>query len=166
MSFSKMILPEQASNDFRGGRIPIWGFCLMLLPVTFRSLVHLLKGDSGVNSIASIHIFEGEPDPNHVIYMFSSVGGAYQTIILVIYLIVLFRYRNLIPLMFVLMLVEIVFRMVVSTLHPLTEEFYVRTPPGKFSNLPFGLLSVAMLIISYRNVSRAEIREAPAIVNA
>ena len=47
MSVSKMILPEQASNEFRGGRIPIWGFCLMLLPVTFRSMVHFLKGDSG-----------------------------------------------------------------------------------------------------------------------
>jgi hypothetical protein len=156
-----MFFPSQACNEFQGGRIPIYGFCLMLLPVIFRSLVHFLKNDSGVNSIASIHVFPGDPDPNVVIYMFSSVGGAYQTLILLIYLIVLFRYRNLIPLMFGLMLVEIAFRMVVATLHPLTEEFYVRTPPGMFSNLPFGLLSIGMLIVSYLNIGRAERRGTP-----
>ncbi len=153
MSITEIIFPKQASNDFRGGKIPVYGFCLMLLPVTFRSLVHFLKADSGVNSIATIHIFPGDPDPNQVIYMFSSIGGAYQTIILLIYLVVLFRYRNLIPLMFALMLVEVGFRMVVGSIHPLTEEFFVRTPPGKFGNLPFGLLSVAMLWVSYRNIT-------------
>ncbi|MEE3326638.1 MAG: hypothetical protein VX252_04850 [Myxococcota bacterium] len=161
MSIVQMIFPEKASNEFSGGRVPVWGFCLMLLPVTFRALVHFLKGDSGVNSIASIHVFEGVPDPNQVIYMFSSVGGAYQTIILLIYLVVLFRYRNLIPLMFVLMLVEIVFRMTVANLHPITAEFYVRTPPGKYTNLPFGLLAATMLYVSYRNAVRGE-READA----
>jgi hypothetical protein len=155
MSLKEIILPRQASNDFHGGKIPIYGFCLMLLPVTFRSLVHMLKADSGVNSIASIHLFAGDPDPNRVIHMFSSVGGLYQTIILLIYLVVLFRYRNLIPLMFVLMLVEVGFRIVVASIHPLTEEFYVRTPPGKFGNLPFGLLSVTMLYFTYRNCQRA-----------
>ena len=153
MSITEIIFPKQASNDFRGGKIPVYGFCLMLLPVTFRSLVHFLKADSGVNSIATIHIFPGDPDPNQVIYMFSSIGGAYQTIILLIYLVVLFRYRNLIPLMFALMLVEVGFRMVVGSIHPLTEEFFQRTPPGKFGNLPFGLLSVAMLWVSYRNIT-------------
>ena len=156
MSIFEMVLPGKASNDFRGGRVPIIGFCVMLLPVTFRSLVHLFKGDSGVNSIATIHVFEGTPDPNQVIYMFSAVGGLYQTVVLLIYLIVLFRYRNLIPLMFVLMLVEIGFRMVVATLHPLTEEFFVRTPPGKWANLPFGVLSMAMLMVTYRNIDRGE----------
>ena len=153
MSITEIIFPRQASNDFRGGKIPVYGFCLMLLPVTFRSLVHFLKADSGVNSIATIHIFPGDPDPNQVIYMFSSIGGAYQTIILLIYLVVLFRYRNLIPLMFALMLVEVGFRMVIGSIHPLTEEFFQRTPPGKFGNLPFGLLSVAMLWVSYRNIT-------------
>jgi hypothetical protein len=161
MSIAEMVFPRLAGNDFRGGRLPIYGFCLMLLPITFRSLVHFLKDDSGVNSIASIHVFPGEPDPNVVIYLFSSLGGAYQTLILLIYLVVLFRYRNLIPLMFVLMLVEICFRMLVASIHPLPEEFYRRTPPGKFGNLPFGLLSVTMLYASYRNIRAADRGDAP-----
>jgi hypothetical protein len=153
MTFLDTVLPSQASNDFRGGKVPIYGFCLMLLPITFRALVHFLKDDSGVNSIASIHLFHGDPDPNVVVYMFSSLWGSQQAVMLLFYLLVLYRYRNLIPLMFVLMLLEIGFRMVVGSLHPLTEEFYVRTPPGMYSNSILGSLSVAMLYLSHRNIT-------------
>ena len=149
MSFIDTVIPEQANNDFRGGKIPLYGFCLLLLPVVFRTFVHFLKDDSGVNSIASIHLFSGDPDPNNVIYMYSSLWGGQQAITLIIYLVVLLRYRNLIPLMFLLMLVEIGFRMVSASLHPLTEEFYVRTPPGKSVPLVMGLPSLVFLAISH-----------------
>ena len=41
----------------------------------FRSLVHFLKDDSGVHSIATIITFPGTPDPNNVIYMYSALWG-------------------------------------------------------------------------------------------
>jgi len=155
MSIIDTILPRQANNDFRGGRVPIYGFCLLLLPITFRAVVHFLKDDSGVNSIASIHLFHGNPDPNLVVYMYSSLWGSQQAVMLLVYLVVLYRYRNLVPLMFFLMLIEVGFRMVVGSLHPLTEEFYVRTPPGKLGNVPFALLSAAMIYLSHRNIEAA-----------
>lgn len=156
MSFIETVIPKQASNDFRGGKVPLYGFCLLLLPVAFRSFVHFLKEDSGANSIASIHLFPGDPDPNQVIYMFSSLWGGQQVIMLMVYLVVLYRYRNLIPLMFLLMLIEIGFRSVSGgLLHPLTEEFYVRTPPGKYAPLVMGLPSLILLYVSHRNVTAA-----------
>ena len=156
MSFVETILPKQAHNDFRGGRVPFYGFLLLLLPVTFRSMVHFLKDDSGVNSIASFHLFSGTPDPNNVIYMFSSLWGSQQTIMLLIYIIVLLRYRNLIPLMFLLMLVEIGFRWVSASIHPLSEDFYVRTPPGAYVPLFMGLPSLIFLWVSHRNITAFE----------
>lgn len=66
ISFIDTVLSARASNDFRGGSVLIYGFCL-LLPVTFRAIVHFLKEDSGVNSIASIHLFHGTPAPNNVV---------------------------------------------------------------------------------------------------
>lgn len=155
MSIFDTLLPKRASNDFDGGRLPVYAFCLMLLPITFRACVHFLKGDSGVNSIASIHLFPGDPDPNQVIYMYSALWGSQQAIMLLVYLIVLFRYRNLVPLMFLLMLVEIGFRMLVGSIHPLTEEFYVRTPPGMYVGLPLGSLSLAGIYLAHRNITRA-----------
>jgi hypothetical protein len=67
ISFIDTVLSSRASNDFRGGSVLIYGFCLLLLPVTFRAIVHFLKEDSGVNSIASIHLFHGTPAPNNVV---------------------------------------------------------------------------------------------------
>lgn len=155
MSFINTVFPVQADNDFRGGKIPLYGFCLLLLPVIFRTFVHFLKDDSGVNSIASIHLFPGDPDPNNVIYMYSSLWGSQQAITLIVYLVVLYRYRNLVPLMFLLMLVEIGFRSVSGALHPLTEEFYVRTPPGMSVSIFMGLPSLVLLAISHWNISNA-----------
>ena len=62
------VLSARASNDFRGGSVLIYGFCLLLLPVTFRAIVHFFKEDSGVNSIAPIHLFHGTPAPNNVAF--------------------------------------------------------------------------------------------------
>ncbi len=52
--------------------------------------------------------------------------------------------------MFALMIVEVGFRMIVGTIHPLTEEFYLRTPPGKLGNLPLLLVSAIMLYLWVR----------------
>ena len=156
MSLLQTLLPEKASNDFQGGRIPLIGFCLMIAVMTFRSLVHFLKDDSGVNSIASIHLFPvGDLDPNNVIYMFSSLWGTQQLIMVMVYGIVLYRYRNLIPLMFALMVVEVGFRLTVGMIHPLTPDFYVRTPPGKIGNLPFALIPALLVYVSHRAISKS-----------
>ena len=42
---------------------------------TARSLIHFLAEDAGLNSIANIIVFEGDPDPNRVIYLFGSWNG-------------------------------------------------------------------------------------------
>ena len=147
------ILPRQASNDYRGSPIALYVFVLLSLVMAGRSLIHFLKDDSGVNSIATIHMFPGDPDPNTVIYMFSALWGSQQVIMVLLYGVVLFRYRNLIPLMYVVFLVETAFRAIVATLHPLTAEHYLRTPPGAYANLPMLVISVAMLVLALRTRS-------------
>ncbi len=150
-----VLIPRTASNDYHGGRVPLYFFLALVGMTTFRSFVHFLREDSGVNSIASIVVFPGSPDPNHVIYMFSALWGSQQVIMVVLYFIVLVRFRNLIPLMWALMFLEVLFRMGVGSLHPLTPEYYVRTPPGKLMNFPLLLLSLTMVIIAIRNSVRA-----------
>lgn len=116
-----------------------------------RSSIHFFKGDSGVNSIATIMLFPGDPDPNQVIYMYSSLWGTQQLLTVLIFAVVLLRYRNLVPLMYVVLIVEVGFRMIVGTLHPLTEEYYARTPPGKLLNVPLLVVCVSMLFLSLRS---------------
>jgi len=150
-----VLIPRVANNDYRGGRIPLYFFLALVAMTTFRSFVHFLREDSGVNSIASIVIFSGSPDPNHVIYMFSALWGSQQVIMVVLYFIVLVRFRNLIPLMWALMLLEVLFRVGVGLIHPLTPDYYAQTPPGKMLNLPLLVLSLAMVVVAIRNSLRA-----------
>jgi len=82
--------------------------------------------------------------------MFSALWGSQQLIMVMLYGVVLLRYRNLVPLMYVVFICEVGFRMVVGSLHPLGEEFYARAPPGKYANLPLLAISTAMLFLSLR----------------
>lgn len=133
MTFLEKLLPAQADNNYRGHPVAFWGMWLLMLPYTFRSLVHFLKDDSGANSIASIHLFPvGDTDPNQIIHMFSSLWGGQQLLMVMLYVVVLLRYRNLLSLMWLTVLIEIVFRFVTGEMHPLTPEYYQRTPPGKW----------------------------------
>ncbi len=110
MSVFDKLLPRDANNDYRGSPIALYGFWLLMAPFTFRSFVHFLKDDSGVNSIATMVLFSGTPDPNQAVYMFSSLWGSQQVVMVLLYLVVLLRYRNLLPLMYALVLAESLFR--------------------------------------------------------
>ncbi len=150
MSAFERLIPRQANNDYRGSPIAFYAAFIFMAIFTFRSLVHFFKDDSGVNSIASILVFPGDPDPNNVIYMFSSLWGSQQLITLLIYGLILWRYRNLIPLMYVLIVLECILRFFSGVLHPLTPDFYAHTPPGKVGNLPMLLVAALMLVLSLR----------------
>ena len=129
MSIYKRLLPDAADNNYFGSKIAIYGLAILMIPLTFRSLVHFLKDDSGVNSIATLLTFSGSPDPNTVIYLFSSLWGGQQLLFVFLAAIVLVRYRSLIPLMFSLFIVECIFRIASVALHGLGPEYYESRPP-------------------------------------
>ena len=150
MSIFNRLLPDVADNQYQGSKIAFYGLIALLIPLTFRSLVHFLKEDSGVNSIATIMTFAGSPDPNTVIYMFSSQWGGQQLLFVFLTAIVLVRYRALIPMMFAFLIVESLFRMVTGTLHPLTPEYYETRPPGAYGTYIFLVYGIVMLWLSLR----------------
>ena len=150
------LVPRHANNDYRGGAMAFYGFCLLFAAQVFRSTVHFLKPDSGVNSIASIRVFEGDPDPNNIIYMFSAIGGLTQMMWAILFALVLWRYRNLIPLMLGFLVVEWLFGFVVGWMHPLTPEYFARTPPGKLAALPMLLVCSGLLFLALRLTIRSE----------
>lgn len=150
MSILERLLPREANNDYRGSRIALYTFWLLTVIFLGRSLIHFLKDDSGVNSIASIVLFSGSPDPNLVIYLFSALWGSQQLIMVMVFVVVLLRYRNLLSLMYVFVVIELLFRMIAGSIHPMTDEYYARTPPGKLANIPLLLISLIMLVLSLR----------------
>ena len=151
MSLYRRLLPDAANNNYLGSKIAIYGLAALLIPLTFRSLVHFLKDDSGVNSIATILTFSGSPDPNTVIYLFSSLWGGQQLLFVFVAAIVLVRYRSLIPLMFSLFIVECFFRVVSGALHGLGPEYYESRPPGSIGTYVFLVYGIVMLYLSLKD---------------
>ncbi len=155
MTILERLLPNEVNNDYRGSKVALYTFPVILTVMLGRSLIHFFKDDSGVNSIATIHLFPGDPDPNQVIYMFSSLWGSQQAIMVLLCGIVLWRYRSLIPLMYGLFIIEVLFRFIVGMIHPLTPEFFERTPPGAVGNLPMLVVFATMFVLSLRQSAEA-----------
>jgi hypothetical protein len=79
--------------------------------------------------------------------MLGSVWGLQQLIFCLVNIVVLFRYRNLIPLMYIFWLLEWLARpLVVGLLHPLGEEYFTGTTPG-IVGVPFAVGFLTLMFI-------------------
>ena len=151
MSLIDKLFPKQANNNYQGSKVALYAFYLLMAIYTFRGFMHFLADDGGINSIASIIIFpfaEGAPDPNNVIYLFASLWGSSQLLILFVFYICVWRYRNLLPLLWLTVVMEIPMRMAAGTMHPLSPPYYEHVPPGSTSNLPLLAIACIMLVLS------------------
>jgi hypothetical protein len=104
------IFPPVADNDFNGHKIALWGFILFTLLMTWRSIIHMLFEKYGFHEIGNFIPIEGDPDPMLLIYRFFSLWGFAQLTFCLVCWVVIFRYRALIPLMYLLWLFEWGFR--------------------------------------------------------
>ena len=149
-----VLLPPRANNDFRGGRIAFWGFCLLVAQHLFSATVHFLTPDGGKQTIARIILFEGDPDPNPVVHLFASIAGMHEMLLGLLFCVVLWRYRSWIPLMLGLMLLQVALGFVLTAMHPLTPEYFERTPPALILRLPALFVIGGLLFVALRRPLR------------
>lgn len=144
------LFPKTANNDYQGSVIAKWALVAFSLLFTGRSLIHYFKDDGGANSIASIVTFPGNPDPDQVIYLIFSLWGAQQLVTVFVMWIVLWRYRTLIPLMFLAIVLEQLTRIGSGLMKGLSPEYYLHAPPGAAANLPLLAIALIMLFLSLK----------------
>ena len=106
----KNLLPITADNNYRGHPVALWAFVLFVALMTWRSIIHMLFEEVGMHNIANFIILTGDPDPMPVIYQFFSLWGFAQLIFCLVCWIIIFRYKALIPLMYLFWLFEWSFR--------------------------------------------------------
>ena len=104
--FNFNLLPKLITNEFYGSKIALWGFVLFVALMTGRSVIHMFFEEYGFHSIANFTFIKGDPDPNPVIYLFFSLWGFEELIICALCWIVIFKYKSLIPLMYVFWILE------------------------------------------------------------
>ena len=141
-----IIIPNEASNKTTIGKINIILFGIVTIATLLRSMAHVFLPDGGANSIATLITFTENPDPDAVIHFVFSLWGLSQLLMGFFYILVLAKYRNLIPLMWVFILMEYSGRVLIGTvLKPLGEHYFVGTAPGEVGNyiaIPFALVMI------------------------
>src|SRR5580704_17773704 len=102
------LLPVRADNTIRGMKLPVYVFTLISIVSLIRSSIHLLAPDGGAGSIAGMNL--SVPGADGIIFAFALWGSA-QLVYALIQLVVAFRYRSLVPFMYVLLIVETLLRL-------------------------------------------------------
>ena len=141
------LFPNLIDNEYKGKKIPLFFFYL-LIPVTIiRSLVHIFKADGGAQSIANIplHLYS-EQASDTIVHLFSEWGLS-QLLFGVLYIVVLIKYKSLIPLMYLFLVLEYSTRLLLAFYKPFVLEGYA---PGGIANYFLVPLFVVMFILSLK----------------
>jgi hypothetical protein len=143
------VFPKQLDNSFRGNRIAVIVFALITVFTLARSCIHIFAPDGGASSIAGINTsVEGG---SNVISMFALWGLA-QLLMGLVYVVVFFRYKSLIPFMYILIIIEYSGRVLIGMVKPLIVS---HTPPGAIGDYILIPLAIVMLILCLKR-SRKE----------
>lgn len=139
------ILPARIDNRYRGHPIGLWLFVPIALIKLSQSFTHLLKHDGGAQSISTIPLDTYPAGAaQNVIGLFARLGLE-QLLLASIFLLVLIRYRALIPLMYFLIVAHFIGGKIVAQFKPLAlaGTSGVSTP-----FLVIAIMSVVGLIVS------------------
>lgn len=140
-----MLFPKEITNRFSGQKIALYVFIPLTSMLIFRSCMHLLAPDGGAQSIATIPLDSYSAGASANIIAIFSQWGLSQLLLTVLFILVLVRYRSLIPLFYLLFAVEMFGRMAVGHFKPVVT---LETAPGAASNLPLLIAALAMLVLS------------------
>lgn len=147
-----ILLPEVADNKFKGNRIAYWVLWIYVFKSFFAGFVHMFASDGGAQSIGSVKLdsfTQGGADS--VVTMFG-LWGMEQFVIGLIVLVILWRYKSLIPLAWAIYAIEYSGRALSHAFTPglVTEN----TPPGVMVDTVLVPLAIAMLFFAIFTTKR------------
>ena len=106
MSYLKLLFPTTINNFYAGSNFAYWGFIVFTVLMSIRSFLHWLFPEFATHEIANFIVISGDLDPLPVIYELFSLWGLAQIIFCFICWIVIYKYKDLIPLMYLFWIIE------------------------------------------------------------
>lgn len=149
------LFPKQLDNDYRGAPIAKWIFIAMVVLTVARSLAHVFLPDGGAQSIATIPLDDFTANGAAATIHIFALWGLSQLLFGLLYVVVLWRYQALIPLMWLFILTEYSGRLLLTFAKPFETH---GTAPGAIGNYIFVPLALIMLFLSLRNVEDNQIK--------
>jgi len=139
------ILPARIDNRYRGHSLALWLF----VPITFMkvavSLAHLLRADGGAQSVSTIPLDTYSPSAaQNIVGLFARMGLE-QLVLGSLFVLVLLRYRAMIPLMYLVIVAHYLASRVVSEVKPLV---LAGTSGASTPALVIAILSASGLVLS------------------
>ena len=142
------IFPERIDNHFRGHRVALWLLAVLVLMKGGIGLGTIFNGYSAATSADGIPLDTFTPAGTQAFLALFAAWGLSQFILNLIGVLVLIRYRAMVPFMFALLLVEHLSRKLIFVFLPIARE---TTPPGFYLNLAFVAVMIVGLVLSLWN---------------
>lgn len=139
------LLPRAIDNDYRGQKAALWLLGLLLLMKTAMGLNSIINGYKVASSADGIPLDTYPAAAASTIVALFGIWGLGHFMMCLIGILVLARYRSMVPFIFALFLLEHLARKSILRLHPI-----VRTgnPPASLINLALLALMIAGLALS------------------
>jgi len=139
------ILPATIDDNFRGNKIALWFFYFITLVTIVRSCIHIFKDDGGAQSIGTIPIDTYTEAGEATVIMIFAYWGLSQLMFGIIQLIVAIKYKSLVPLMYLMLILEWAGRFLISLWKPIET---VGQAPGGIGNMVMPLVCLVMFFLS------------------
>ena len=134
------IFPHQFDNNYRGHKIALWLFALLVLMKLGMSLSAIFDGDNMARSADGIPIDTFTSGGAEAVVSITALLGLSHLLLASLGVLALIRYRAMIPLMYVLLLVEYFAKKWILLVHPIVRT---GTSPSTYVNL----VLIALLIV-------------------
>jgi len=139
------IVPRQIDNTYRGYRIALWIFGLVVVVRMVQSVAILANGYATVRDADGIPLETYTADAAQTVLGLFALVSLWRLIFGLLSLLVLVRYRAAVPLMFLLSIAHYLGAQAISLYAPLVR---IGTPPGSIVNLILFGLTVVGLVLS------------------
>ena len=145
------ILPNIVDNNYRGNKIALWFFYLITAMTVVRSCIHIFKHDGGAQSIATIPLDTYTNGGAEAVIFIFAYWGLSQLLFGILYVIVAMKYKSLIPLMYLSLLVEYGGRFIISLFKSLET---VGQAPGGVGNYVLPIVCLIMFFLSINETKK------------
>lgn len=143
------ILPPQFDNNYRGHKLALWLFVPLVFMKVGISLSSLFDGYNMIRSADGIPIDTFTSGGAEALVSVTALLGLSHLLLASLCVLALIRYRAMIPLMYVLLLVEFLGKKLIFLVHPIVRT---GTSPSTYVNLALIALLIVGLALSLRSV--------------
>jgi hypothetical protein len=139
------ILPARVDNRFRGLVLALWLFVPLAFMKLALGLVHILRADGGAQSVSTIPLDSYPAGAAQNIIGLMARMGLEQVLLGLVFVVVLLRYRALVPLMYVVAVLHYFMQEGVAAMKPLS---LAGASGASTMHLVIGAISIVGLVLS------------------